>query len=242
MECSLFIIQSDFYRKLEHTYFYHLRNFIKENNLDGVNTILEKIIIPNQILTYRNLHLASVEILEVILNEKLNFDHVVKQSLESLNCYERNNNNELKVKDLESLTSNVSIKFTDEMYKKYLLTNLFADNEGIVSINNLICKYRNLRYYCDKLICDALYCADNEFVKRCIQVFKALNYEFNFEPLSRISHQNIMAWLINNMRNGAKGKPVGWQSGPDSAHWPSTNTQDYVDVLNLIEPYIRLHI
>ncbi|XP_071055712.1 uncharacterized protein [Onthophagus taurus] len=36
-----------------------------------------------------------------------------------------------------------------------------------------------------------------------------------------------MAWLINNMRNGAKGKPVGWQSGPDSAHWPSTNTQDY---------------
>lgn len=239
VESSLFLIQCDFYKELEHTYFYHLKRFAKENNLAGVQTIFEKVMIPDRILSYANLHLSSSDVLEVILKEKLNLDNFVKHSLNLL--AENDNKNAMNLKDFDLIVDKLDCKVADEMYRKYLLLNLFRYKD-VISICNIICKYKNFSYYYDKLICDALYCADNEFVKNCLDLSSKFNYEFQLEPFSRISHQHILKWLSDNVRNGNRGDPVGWMSGPDSVIWPSTNAQDYTEALNLIQPYVKLSL
>lgn len=55
---------------------------------------------------------------------------------------------------------------------------------------------------------------------------------FYFSPTEK--HNMLYQWLIGNITKSKEGLAVGWSCGPDSGPWPSTNGEDYIAVLSLL--------
>lgn len=52
-----------------------------------------------------------------------------------------------------------------------------------------------------------------------------------------LDHASLHSWILNNIEKSRLGLPIGWACGPDSGQWPSTNIQDYFDVLSLLNEH-----
>lgn len=55
---------------------------------------------------------------------------------------------------------------------------------------------------------------------------------FRYNPEGKNSKLNC--WITANIEKGMKNEHVGWTCGPDSAPWPSTDGDDYVAVLDML--------
>lgn len=51
--------------------------------------------------------------------------------------------------------------------------------------------------------------------------------------MTRISHQKMFQWLLENLHRAKRNAPVGWKDGPDSGIWPSDNPDDYKQIFQL---------
>lgn len=239
-ELTYFNIQCDVFKKLKITYINHLKTFINESNCKGLVYLLNKIYVPTELLSYNYLKNASSDILAECFDSMQQLDVLVEETLNLLGLVIDNNSAEISFKDIECISRKVNCIFSDENYIMYTLLNLLKSNSSY-SVNNLLCNYRNTRYYFDKIMCDALYYADKDFIYRLIKMFKNKNYNYKFEPTTRFSHKDILKWLITNVKKGEKGEEIGWTSGPDSGTWPSKDLQDYIHTLLIVETLTHLN-
>ena len=199
--CDYFEVQCDVFRNLKGTYTSYLKKYISENNSQAVEYLLNKIVVPNELLNYKYLYNASNEILDLLVESKRQTDEIVETVLQLID--KNKYSDEIDFDCITLLSKEIVCKYSDENYKTFFLLNLLS-NHGTMkpySVDNIVCNYRNLRYYCDKVICDGLYYANKDFVSKFLNVVENnwnISWKFRFEPMSRQSHKQIMQWIIDN--------------------------------------------
>lgn len=178
---DLFEFKCDLYHELEYTYYDHIRKFILNGNIDGVKKLLEEVVIPDKILTYKILRHASVEILQVLIDAKIKKDEFVVKVEEQMSILQKNKSKDgihdaqYSVRDLDFLgriSSKIESEFCD-YYKMYLIGGLLKNEKGLLSLG--ICDlhryYKNIYYYYGKILRDGLNRGDITFVTNCLSVF-----------------------------------------------------------------------
>ena len=238
-------VQYDVFRNLKSTYTSHLKKFITENNCSGVEHLLNQMVVPEEVLNYRYLHNSSQKVLEILIESKRQYDEFVENALKLFG--KKKFHDIVDLNCITAICNDIQCKYSDENYKTFLLLNILNDRSYTKTfcVGNIICNYKNLKYYYEKIICDGLYYANKDFVEMLLNIAESnwsISWTFRFKPTSRQSHKDIMKWLIENIRRGNKGQQVGWETGPDSGIWPSTNIQDYVNTIDLIEQYTKLNL
>lgn len=83
-----------------------------------------------------------------------------------------------------------------------------------------------------KCIEDAAHYARVEVLELILQKSKF----FRYRPEE--DHSELHQWLRQNIEKGRRGERVGWSCGPDSAPWPSSDVEDYIRVLKILNKRI----
>ena len=77
-----FQVDLDIFNHVKVTYTDHLRKFINANDVDGVKFVLNKIQVPEELLTYGRLSDTTTDIVVALFDSKLATDKFVKCVLE----------------------------------------------------------------------------------------------------------------------------------------------------------------
>ncbi|KAF5275281.1 hypothetical protein FQR65_LT16763 [Abscondita terminalis] len=125
-----------------------------------------------------------------------------------------------------SLSSTLGMKYSE--YHKNYPTEKTLEN------------FQSTDSWIDELICELARLADTKFLKNIFGLLNEENISFKFKPTHNLRLDEILTWLNQNISKGRsnRGSQLGWQSGPCSARWPSTNLIDYENTLSMLIPYL----
>ncbi|KAK9745132.1 hypothetical protein QE152_g7158 [Popillia japonica] len=208
---------------------------VRDNNVGGINYVATKIFIPQSRLAYEILRNSTNEVIEIIYDAAEEMDRLASQVLQQLP------QDVIEMDIIKSIVTQLTglTKFTDINYTTYAVLNLFQGcSKQTYSISNFLGSYKNKHFYINKLMCDAAYFADPNFLSKCFLARGKKNYDFKFQRGSRSSHQDIMVWIMKNIAK----KEAGWKEGPDSGLWPSNNPNDYIEILKIIKLHVQFNL
>lgn len=243
---NLFYAQVQVERKKEEVYLNYLKKCILNNDCNGVKHSLKIIIVPYSVLNFDILENASPEIINLLIETKIKTD---KFLCETYNYCIKENLENVSLKEIDDILTNVSPLNENLNYSKYVLVNLFTNKHAFnysacedyllhLHTNNVLRYYKNVHYVANKIVCDGAYYANPAFLVKFITCLKSYGLSVRFDPMSELLHRQVFEWICLNVEKSRKGLAVGWRSGPDSSKWPSTDKEDYLAILAFLKNII----
>lgn len=243
-----FSLKCELYKNNESVYVNHLYSHIRQNNFYEIYYILQEIQVNDDILKYSLLKDCDLEILNLLISQKLKCDHFIHYVMNEIKAFvELGNQQYVEVENLREIVKGYTFNNFSDDYKLYLILPLFNSYNNIES---QICHqflhfiipsfYKNCEYFVNQILCKGIYNANPNFVKKMLTIVTERFINFTLDISARDSHKNIIIWLLLNINKALRNKPVGWREGPDSGIWPSSNPGDYQLVFELIKPFIKV--
>lgn len=115
---------------------------------------------------------------------------------------------------------------TQEIMMTYLKKAVVFNDVPLVK--TILCEISIPESDLSDYICEAAYYANIQTLQILLQRCKS----FIYRPEEKSA--KLQEWLENNIKKGQNGEVVGWTMGADSGPWPSTNLEDYIKVLNML--------
>lgn len=173
----------------------------------------------------------SLSVLEQLFNQKHRCDQFIKDCLKSITTPY------MTTHDLKGLLTNTCATVTrnDVCFIQELLSNNAPLDPKPFPIENITANYITLPQCVDEIILETVYYAQPNILRKIIPLLQQYNITYTFEPLLPGRQKAAFQWLVDNLQNIRFGRPIGWQTGPDSGKWPSTSSNDYTEVYNLLK-------
>lgn len=222
--------------ELDTVYRKYIQSILKNpssEDLQLLQIILNKTVVPDEAFSWiaQNYH-SNVKIISYIIKRKLYGDRMIKKVLKALDCYGYNSFSANKI-DVLLNESNISLNTYEKNYLFSLLMGkkLNPNNfEKLYPFENIADNFKSTETLVHEAICNVAYLADCKILKALIEAAKQNNIEFKFIPEN--DHIKLFSWLKTNIVKGLTTEErLGWDSGPDSAKWPSINLSDYINTL-----------
>lgn len=237
MEQELITLKQYVLAGAEERYHLKLKSYIIEKREKLVKYVIDNVYIPDNCLSYDVLSRSSKEIIVMLLTRKQNLDNFVESVIS--NCKVLDIKSSVTVSELIDVLSVANLYYEFD-YSLFFIENLCKHvNDESLSILNININYKNNIYIVNKLFCDALYNANHKFVIFLQDLIINLNIKYKFDPNSRSSHQQILQWIMLNVKKAEKNERVGWRSGPDSGTWPSSDPEDYKITLSILQDLMQ---
>ncbi|KAF5276395.1 hypothetical protein FQR65_LT16343 [Abscondita terminalis] len=140
-----------------------------------------------------------------------------------------------------TLDNNLKHSISNKLYIMKLLAGMkYSEYHKNYPTEKMLENFQSTDSWIDELICELAGLADTKFLKNIFGLLNEENIFFKFKPTHNPRYDEILTWLNQNISKGRsnRGSQLGWQSGPCSARWPSTNLIDYENTLSMLIPYL----
>lgn len=200
----------------------------EENNVKELLTELG-IFIPFEVYSWIiDFHEPSLHILDFIFEKQLHSDKFITKIK---NCfYEK----DVSVTEFKEIIKPLlpEVNDNDMYFLQKLLSNDDEFNLNKFPLSNIWTRYKNIYNCLNELVCDTIYFAQPNILQKIICLIHKHGIPFAFSPNKCGKQKAVYEWLMDNV--GRNAGTVGWQCGPDSAKWPSTDVNDYKQVYNML--------
>lgn len=222
--------------ELDSVYKKYIRDILENpssEDLQLLQIILNKTVVPDEAFSWiaQNYH-SNVKIISYIIKRKLYGDRIIKRVIKALSCYGYRSFSANRIDVLLS-ESNISLNTYERNYLFSLLMGKKLDPSNfdkLYPFENIADNFKTVDTLVHEAICDAAYLTDYRILKNLIEAAKQNNIDFKFVP--ETEHKKIFSWLQTNIVKGLTTEErLGWENGPDSAKWPSSNLKDYITTL-----------
>lgn len=202
-------------------------------DIQFLQCILNKTTVPDEAFSWISENYRSnVKTISCIIKRRLYMDKLIKKVLKALSGYEYNSFSANRI-DAFLTESHISLNTYE---KNYLFTLLMETKfsslnfDKLYPFENITKNFKSTESLVHETICNTAYLADCKILKDVIEAAKQNNIEFKFIP--ETDHKKLFSWLKTNIVKGLTTPDrLGWESGPDSAKWPSINLSDYINTL-----------
>lgn len=236
---ALFELKNELYHETKRTYYTHLRRFILNKNIDGIKKLLEEVSVPEGILSYKVLRHASVEVLRLLIDAKIENDQFMDKVMEQVSTLRKDGNDDQPITAdvIGEMSNKIESTFCD-YYKMFLIAGLLRRGDGSYSLSRCDdSRYNKVQYYYEKMLCDGLHHGDATFVANCISEYMKRGYAITFDPKNNKLHQDTLDWMMDKINNPGKNSTSTWQSIPNSGPIPSNDPKDYLEALDVMKKF-----
>lgn len=202
-------------------------------DLQLLQCILKKTVVPDKAFYWiAQNRRSNVKVISYIIKRKLYVDKLIKKVIKALTVYEYNS---FSASSIDVLLSDSNIPLN--VYEKNYLFSLLMEKkvspqnfDKLYPFENITKNFKDTAALLEEAICDIAYLADCKGLKNMIEAASQNNIHFKFDPEAK--HEKLFSWLKTNIVKGCTSEDrLGWESGPDSAKWPSFNLSDYITTL-----------
>lgn len=211
-----------------------LKNALKLNNELHARQVLMKIgyNVPVEAFTWITFRGdPSRELLDLLCHRKLLADEFVDRLINAITISEVTIFDVLVV----VLRTHPNLARNDIFFAQELLSNGNPCSLAKFPVSNISKNYVRFIDCSHEIILECIYYAQPKILEMMLEMLKKYKVCYNFDPLTPGKQRSVFEWLIANLRNIRHGQLIGWRTGPDSGKWPSTDSEDYREVYNLLK-------